>query len=309
MLFLLAYAGSASEIYVQLEEHAAISINKIVTNTTGSSNVSYSIKVKNAGEIELKNVGVVDTLQPGMRYEDSEYKNSDDEFLLRCLDIGENGETKSVTWKLGNLGTGQEKEIVLSVSKMNADADEWGYRIYAEGQALNNCVNDTMNGGASIFVDQHYDLENERPKEGEIFYREEGPTLVTEADYFIEVKNTGEIKLNEVWLNDTLPGKRMYLSSGLYDENTLNIIESLTPNDLATNDDNTTREIRWKLGDLEAGAEKRIKLIVRYKTTEGREDKYKENVVEVNGLVLGNLYKRNVSNEAKIKPKKQQKTN
>ncbi|MCX6677351.1 MAG: DUF11 domain-containing protein [Methanothrix sp.] len=151
MLFLLACAGSASEIYVHLEKYAAISINGTVTNTSGSSdeNLSYLIKVKNIGEIELKNVKVVDTLPPGTRYIDSKYKNSDEVFLMRCLDVDENGETKNVTWKLGNLGTSQEKEIVLYVTEIKG-AHEWGYSIYAEGQALNNCVNATMNGNASV---------------------------------------------------------------------------------------------------------------------------------------------------------------
>lgn len=152
MLFPVAYAeNNTSKINVQLEEFAAISINKTITNIYRPPDeiVYYLIRVRNEGEIELQNVKVVDLLPQGMKYVDSAYNNSNAKFLLRCIEIGENEETKSVTWMLGSLETGQEKEIVLTVSKTNMNNSEMGFKIYAEGKALNNYINDTQIGNSA----------------------------------------------------------------------------------------------------------------------------------------------------------------
>ena len=152
---------------------------------------------------------------------------------------------------------------------------------------------------ASIFVNQVYDLENSRAIADQTFLPGFEPTDVIEIDYFIMVKNTGDIKMHEVWLNDTLLEKIVFVSAGLYDADTLKITNSLTAEELVENEDGTTKIVRLKLGDLDTGGEKHIKLTVRHKADEIMEDKYKGNIVEASGLSLGNSKKEDISIEAK----------
>jgi len=300
ILVLLVCAENENKINVQLEKYAAIRIDKMVTNCTESSdeNASYLIKVENNGELELKNVKVVDTMPPGMKYKSSMYENSDEEFVMRWLDLGESGQTKNITWILGSLNTGQGKKIRLSVSKTK-DANKWNYSIYAEGQALNNyLVSDRMNGTASIYVDQYYYQKNIGADETERFSSAVGSIGMTGIVYLINVKN-GDTKLNNVWVNDTLPEMKTYISAGLYDKNTLAITKSLTPEEIVINEDGTARLVRLKLGDLEPGEEMNIKINVLHKSISGAEDKYEENIVEAKGMANGNISAGIVSSKAK----------
>lgn len=158
---------------------------------------------------------------------------------------------------------------------------------------------------ASIFVEKLYDA-NTRNLKNEMFYKTEDSTEVTEVDYYIRVKNSGDTKLYGVTLNDTLPGKMMYGTSGYYNTSSEEheIAEKLEP-ETVENDDGTTKLIQWKLGDLNTGQEKKIKLTVRHKTEEpGMRDKYKENAVEASGLALGKVLVKDAKKEALISPEK-----
>ena len=297
LLFMFAYAGDAVLRDVPVEKYAGIAISQKVINTTGSSgeNVNYSIKIKNMGEIELKNVEVIDIMPGGIKYMYSKYNNSDEKFFSRFLDIGDNGETKSITWNLGSLGTNQEKEIVLFVTKTRTDEAASDSLVSATGQALNIPVSNQE----MIFVDQLYDLGNSRIILNETLLPMYTSTNVTEIDYFILVKNIGAFPLNEVWINDTFPARMVYVNSGFYDPYTLNLTTNLTPEDMVQDDEGYTEKVLLKLISLDAGAEKHIKLTVRHKADEQMEEKYKLNVVEVSGLALGEMYKMDINREAK----------
>lgn len=300
LFVLLMLAGAVNVVEVNLSQYAGIQINQTIINTT-AENVNYSIKVKNVGEIELRNVEIEDRLPTGMKYVESMYINSDERFLRRILDINEIGETKSIIWNLGNIETNQEKEIVLFVSKMRKNTSPWNYCISAKGNALNIGVIDTNNCGEALFVDQLYDLENSKTRLNVTLFPGSKPTNVTDIDYLIIVKNAGDFRLNEIWLNDTLPENMVYVSSSSYDRNTLEVMSRLTPGDkdLIRNDNGTTKIVRLKLGDLDAGEEKHIRLTVRHRADEMMKNYYSDNVVEASGLVMDGLYKKYISHEAK----------
>ena len=74
---------------------------------------------------------------------------------------------------------------------------------------------------AEIFVDQVYDLENSRTIADQTLLPGFELTDVIEIDYFILVKNAGDIKLEDIWINDTLPERMVYTSAAFYDDQTL----------------------------------------------------------------------------------------
>lgn len=79
------------------------------------------------------------------------------------------------------------------------------------------------------------------------------------AQYIIAIKNTGEVELTDVILEDVLPADVFYKSSESFDEDGS---YSLPPDEIVRNRDSTTKRIVWKLGGLQTGEEKWIWLTV-----------------------------------------------
>mgnify|MGYP000927496233 CR=1 FL=1 len=149
---LTSYLGSAIDVPIELEKLASIEVNKSVLSSS-EEKITYLISVSNTGEIKLNNVMVNDMLPPGIKYISSKFRNLDDQFRSICLDIGSENETKSIIWQLGSLETGQQKEIVLSVSKESNNASYWLGKIHAEGLAINNLIQNTKTYRAHISID------------------------------------------------------------------------------------------------------------------------------------------------------------
>lgn len=256
MFYLPTCAKSAEDVTVHLEKYANINISKdvIKASSTSDNNVTYLIKINNTGEIELKNVAVVDSLPPGMKYIDSKYKDSDDKFLLRCLDIGEKGETNNVTWNLGNLSTSQEKVIELNVSKITRNANEWGYKIYAEGQALKNHINDTEIGNASS---ARNGLTIGGPALSVTMALKDINGVKSGGNktvYQIDVENIGDSSLDNVTIYDTLPKNTRFLGQRYERRNK----EGKRSEDFSCNlsleeDSRETSAVRWIFGNMGKG--------------------------------------------------------
>lgn len=218
------------------EKTSPICVNQTFISNINNSN--YYIFVKNAGETKLTNVTLLDILPTGLIYNNS-FTIDPYGYLAPIEEISNrDGTTKQLRWNLGELQTGQAKEIVLQVwrDKSNDRRNDENNVVEVRAQTRNaaRCISN---------ISATYWVINITRKE---------------IAYVIEVENTGETKLTDVIINDTLPKEMQYLESDWFDE-----IESELPlaRPSVISYPNDTW-ISWFLGGLETGAKKKVELNV-----------------------------------------------
>ena len=130
-----------------------------------------------------------------------------------------------------------------------------------------------------------------RPKDPHIFEREANSSICVNQTYqsparnityYIFIKNTGDMKLTNVTVEDILPDGVVYIKSNYFDP----VDKNLTLTDIVRERDDTTKILRWHLWDLQTGQEKKILLSVRPVNDLVQVDAEK-NVVTVRAEALG----------------------
>jgi uncharacterized repeat protein (TIGR01451 family) len=133
-------------------------------------------------------------------------------------------------------------------------------------------------------------VDENKPKGPHIFEREAtSPICINQTFdsstkniiYYIFVKNTGETKLTDVVVEDTLPEGVVYGRSYYFDP----VDKNLTIKDVVSRRDGTTKILRWHLGDLQTGEEKKILVTVDRGDLNDRADDQK-NAVSVKAVAL-----------------------
>ena len=208
-------------------EAGRIHVNKAVYPSSGapSTNVTFNITVSNTGTADLDNVAVVDTLPEGMRYvSSSPVTGNVSGGVVTWDNIGPLLSNSSpVSLELvAQVGPGASGELVNSVEAIGMP--EHG------GIVTSTATADFTALEAGIQVSKIAS-----PKVVGVLYP---------VAFEIQVKNTGEIALDNVTLRDTLPSGMFYLSSSPHGKiNSGNVI--------------------WDLGTLEPHESRLIELIAK----------------------------------------------
>ena len=241
LLYLMSSTGNAIEV-IELENFASIEVSKTLISDEENT---YFITVSNSGEIELNDVVVKNILPSGVKYINSRYKNFDDPFLSRCLDIGEGGATKNITWMLGSLGTNQSKEIEVAITKINPDATYSMGKIYAEGRALDNLINSSKayNLGIDVTIDVY---EANRSTKALFDIRGSLEDAKFEA-YKITVDNFGNAPLEGAILSAKLAKGMKFENTSYFNDNCSTPDVTADPKEF---DRNKETNLVWNLGSL-----------------------------------------------------------
>ncbi len=176
-----------------LAKEALIEVSKTSNLSYGSpcTNVSYTLTIRNSGQINLSNVFVSDTLPTGMSYVSS--------------DGGVNN-GRYVNWSdIGSLVPDQSKTI-----KMVAHIDGAAY-----GTLTNRVdVIGKPDHGGNVTAYATEDVEARRAsvevsKTSNLSYG----SPCTNVSYTLTIRNSGQINLSNVFVSDTLPTGMSYVSS------------------------------------------------------------------------------------------------
>jgi hypothetical protein len=101
--------------------------------------VQISISIANKGEIALKRIRLNASLPNGTIYKDSSYLNPEKDGILKYPTRIENdyGTTDNLSWFIGDIPTGQAKDLTLLVSSSNAkDFDCSKVKVHATGHVV-----------------------------------------------------------------------------------------------------------------------------------------------------------------------------
>ena len=184
--------ASASESVLIFKPSITITKTSDVSVGAPSTNVNFTLTVKNTGLVPLNPVKVVDTLPTGLNYVNSG-----------------NGSAAGniVTWtNIGPMAPGQTKQIWM-VAHING-------AVYG---ALNNTVDvtGTPPAGANV-TNQSYKIVT--AQQASITIAKSANLSVgapsTNVNFTLVVKNTGQVALNPVKVVDSLPTGLNYVSSG-----------------------------------------------------------------------------------------------
>jgi len=235
---------SKGDLIFEDEATKAICINQ--TFNTGMKTVQYIIAIKNTGETELTDVILEDVLPADVFYKSSESFDADGTYSLTPEEIVRNrdGTTKRIVWKLGELQTGEEKWIWLTVDRKDGGNDQKNavmVTAYAFDESVKETFDDALEAVARLSVT------------GKIIGENEGENLTCR----ITVTNIGKTRLKDVVLNDTLPANMEYDGS-VYSES---VGGEILPT-IINHFDGTTRSLSWFLGDFESMQEKSIDFTV-----------------------------------------------
>jgi uncharacterized repeat protein (TIGR01451 family) len=186
-------------------EYASLVVAKIIMIPPGKadSNITYWIKVKNTGEILLKNVTVTDILPSGLEYLHSDYLNSSnlsEKLLLTKIEYNANGTIKKIAWNLGDLNTGQDRWIELKVAKLRDKVDESNNKLQAIGTAFNTTIG--SDSGLATKQSVKMDIASRLIDMDGL-----------QAIYSIQIKNIKDFCMKNLWIQDILPPNSSYLDS------------------------------------------------------------------------------------------------
>jgi hypothetical protein len=131
----------------------------------------------------------------------------------------------------------------------------------------NSCNNDMIDRSASLLVDPKCSPKGDR--------------VNGKMNLEILVANDGKILLRDVRLNATLPPNTAFKESRYLDPSKDGILKYPTRME---NDDGTTKELRWFLGDLQTGQNKTIELVITY--DDANKVDCKETVVQAWGYAI-----------------------
>ncbi len=217
--------STATANFTALE--AGIQVNKAVYPSSGapSTNVTFNITVSNPGTADLGNVAVVDTLPEGMRY-------------VSSSPVTGNVSGGVVTWdNIGPLLSNSSPVSLELVAQVGPDAS---------GELVNSveAIGMPEHGG---IVTSTATADFTALEAGIQVRKIANPKVVGvlfPVAFEIQVKNTGEIALDNVTLRDTLPSGMFYLSSSPHGK---------------INSGN----VNWDLGTLEPHESRLIELIAK----------------------------------------------
>jgi uncharacterized repeat protein (TIGR01451 family) len=205
----------SNDTLINIENFSSLDINKIIkfNNNSSNKNISYIITVKNSGEIFLKNVTITDAFPANIEYIHSSYLNSNDPLQVLSFERNENGTAKKIVWHIGNLETGEEKQIELIVQNgsSNGSADFYANKALGEGEALGIIIKSAA-------------IEAIKSEDEEIFSVYLGPRIdaangytlpITdnETEYTLVVTNSGGEPLENIILTAELPKGMRFISS------------------------------------------------------------------------------------------------
>ncbi len=230
------------------EATSPICINQTFDSSTKS--VIYYIFVKNTGQTKLTNVILEDVLPEYVVYGRSYYFDPVDKNLtLTDVVSKRDGTTKILRWHLGDLQTGEEKKILVSVDRydLNDRADDPKNAVNVKATALSQSEKEGFETAAEeISGISVYDI---------VIEENVGENLTCK----ITVENTGKTKLTDVVLKDTLPTDMKYIRSRYTEP----VEEKTLPEPTIVNNlDGTTESVSWFLGDFDSRIRKSIELNV-----------------------------------------------
>ena len=216
--------STATANFTALE--AGIQVNKTVYPRAGapSTNVTFNITVNNTGTADLGNVAVVDTLPEGMSY-------------VSSSPVAENVSDRVVTWNIGQLLSNSSPVSLELVAQVEQGAS---------GELVNSveAIGEPEQGGiVTSTATANFTALEAGIKVSKIACPKVAGVLFPVA-FEIQVKNTGEIALDNVTLKDMLPPEMFYLSSSPHGK-----INS--------------RNVTWDLGTLEPHESRLIKLVAK----------------------------------------------
>jgi uncharacterized repeat protein (TIGR01451 family) len=128
--FALLFVAIATDSANTFEKDAHLAIDQFLLEDSSQigNDTVYRINIKNVGANHLNEVEIIDELPYGVAYLSSNYVNSSDPLKILCLQYNRNGSARSISWYLGELGTGQERWLELRIAKIaksiNASTNE-----------------------------------------------------------------------------------------------------------------------------------------------------------------------------------------
>lgn len=241
--------GSKVALTFEDETTKAICINQ--TFSSGRKNVNYVIVIKNTGETKLTNIVLEDDLPTGAFYKGSDCVYLDYYVELTPSEIVRNrdGTTSHLIWELGELQTGEEKSILLSIDRKDG-ANDQDNAVMVTANALNPSEKNSFDQAAKMIA--HLDVTDRVIKEN----LDENSTCEN-LTCKITVNNTGKTRLMDVVLKDTLPVNMEYVGS-IYNESAGE--ETLPKPTIISHPNGTTMILSWFLGDFDSGGRKSIDL-------------------------------------------------
>jgi uncharacterized repeat protein (TIGR01451 family) len=220
--------ASGDKIQDNLRNLASMNIDAFIVSENDKE-IVYWIRLGNTGELVLRNITLVDIPPKGLKYKDSQYQLSNDrsptESFFEGFEVLPEEQSfwiDNVIWELGNLQTSQEKVITLVLEKNGSFKDNAQQNT---AQVRYEALNTTLQNSTDKSVwSNHFktsvihglrlcDPENKNnldcvPQSPNI--QVDGllniPKGQWDADYIVDVKNTGLVTLNDVILEVSLNG-------------------------------------------------------------------------------------------------------
>jgi uncharacterized repeat protein (TIGR01451 family) len=195
--------ASISEL---IKNNTSLTVEKliIILPSEGDKNITYWIKIKNTGNILLKNVFVNDTLPNGFEYLQSNYLNLSQKLKLTQIEYNENDTIKQIIWNIGDLDTRDAKWIELKVAKREKDADGLKNKVEVSGQALGTTINSSTETAYKRYIE--IDVANHLT---DMTNTNDGII----AKYSLKIKNPTYFGIKDLMVQNLLPTDAIYRDS------------------------------------------------------------------------------------------------
>ncbi|ERJ59381.1 hypothetical protein M472_11410 [Sphingobacterium paucimobilis HER1398] len=188
--------------------------DKTMTAVSGREEVTYHIYVRNTGNQELTGVQITDVLPAGVTWKSGgAYAGGAVKFTIPTLKVGTTSETQSFVVTVNSNLTGITEIKNIAVVKLDPNSSDPGEESFPPINNEDPTEPNTTTPGTTLTVDAVHSvgfLKTGLSNGVNTREAQENDEII----YSLTVKNTGNTRLEDVYVTDTIPQHTTHLSGG-----------------------------------------------------------------------------------------------